>query len=208
MRCPSCAIGIEVTWKNPVEVRLCSQLRALRHGNCPVCGQLLIDLGLPGGPAGKTIIWPNTKARPLPPEVQEPYASEFRQACEVLALSPMASAALSRRILQSVIRNICQIKKPTLDQEIAELLSRKVLSSSLAGTVDAIRNFGNFAAHEQKHQVTGELLKVEDGEAEFCLDLLEQLFDELIVRPATSKAAIDKANAKLLAAGKPLIKQG
>lgn len=68
-----------------------------------------------------------------------------------------------------------------------------------------MRNIGNFAAHEIKSKITGAIVEVETGEAEWNLDVLESLFDFYFVEP--SKAAVRKAalNKKLREAGKPEI---
>jgi len=72
--------------------------------------------------------------------------------------------------------------------------------------VDAVRNVGNFAAHPTKSKQTGEIIEVEEGEAELNLDVIEALFDFYFVNPAVitkKKAAI---NQKLQDAGKPPMK--
>jgi hypothetical protein len=56
-----------------------------------------------------------------------------------------------------------------------------------------------------KDTQTGMVLDVEPVEAEWTLDLLDRLFDELIVQPATSAVRKQALNAKLKAAGKPEI---
>jgi hypothetical protein len=56
-----------------------------------------------------------------------------------------------------------------------------------------------------KDTQTGMVLDVEPVEAEWTLDLLDRLFDEIIVQPATSAARKQALNAKLKAAGKPEI---
>jgi hypothetical protein len=69
--------------------------------------------------------------------------------------------------------------------------------------MDAIRNFGNFSAHPVTDQTTLQIIAVEPNEAEWCLDILEEMSDHYYVRPALAaerKAALD---AKLAAAGKP-----
>ena len=77
------------------------------------------------------------------------------------------------------------------------------LPTYIAENVDAIRNIGNFAAHSLKAKATGEILDVEPGEAEWNLDVLDELFDFYYVQPARAKAKRDALNAKLRAAGKP-----
>jgi hypothetical protein len=52
-----------------------------------------------------------------------------------------------------------------------------------------------------------EIVQIEPGEAEWILDVLEELFDFYIVQPAKAKAKRDQLNAKLLEMGKPPLKQ-
>ena len=80
------------------------------------------------------------------------------------------------------------------------------LPSHLAGAIDAIRNLGNFAAHPLKDTNTGEIVDVEPGEAEWLLDVLEQLFDFYFVQPEVLGRKRDELNEKLEAAGKPPMK--
>ena len=49
---------------------------------------------------------------------------------------------------------------------------------------------------------------VEPGEAEWNLDVLEDLFDFYFVRPARTAAKVDALNKKLIEAGKPPMKKG
>ena len=71
--------------------------------------------------------------------------------------------------------------------------------------LDAVRNIGNFAAHPQKSTSTGEIIPIEPQEAEWNLDVLEELFDHFFVKPAKAKARKDELNKKLAEAGKPLL---
>lgn len=120
--------------------------------------------------------------------------------------SANASAALSRRCLQALIREQFGIQKSSLSGEIDELLNSGKLPSYIADAVDAIRNIGNFSAHPLKSTNSGEVIDVEPGEAEWCLDVLESLFDFCFVQPAVhmeKRAGLDR---KLVDAGKPPMK--
>ena len=68
------------------------------------------------------------------------------------------------------------------------------------------RNIGNFAAHPNKSATTGEILPVEQEEAEWNLEVLESLFDVYFVQPARARAKRDALNKKLLDANKPPLK--
>ena len=144
--------------------------------------------------------------RPLPPEIPDPYRSDYAEACAVLALSPKASAAISRRLLQHLLRDELKIVHRTLDKEIAEFVSRPGVPSHLTEAVDAIRTLGNLAAHPTKNTSTGEVIDVEPGEASWLVDVLESLFDFLFVQPkrlAAHRAALDR---KLASADRPTTK--
>jgi Domain of unknown function (DUF4145) len=61
------------------------------------------------------IVYPRKQARkPVPPEVPEPFAKDYDEARLVLEDSPKASAALSRRLLQRILREHFQIKERDL----------------------------------------------------------------------------------------------
>jgi len=116
------------------------------------------------------------------------------------------SAALSRRCLQNILRDVAEVKPNDLSKEIDEILARKELPSYLASAIDAIRNIGNFAAHPIKSKSSGELVDVEPGEAEWTLDVLEGLFDFYFVQPELLKKKKNELNQKLQDAGKPKMK--
>lgn len=121
----------------------------------------------------------------------------------MVADSPKASAALSRRCLQNLLREIGGFKSRDLNDEIQKAIDSKTLPSYIADALDAIRAVGNFAAHPIKGTSSGEVIDVEPGEAEQQLDTLELLFDFYFVQPAIAKRKKDALNAKLADAKKP-----
>ncbi|TPL75125.1 DUF4145 domain-containing protein [Mesorhizobium sp. B2-3-15] len=146
---------------------------------------------------------------PVPPEVPGAIAADYLEACNVLPLSPKASAALSRRCLQSMLRARGYTAKDLakeVDLLLAETDASKAIPVSLRTVVDGIRNFGNFSAHPITDLTSLQVIDVEPEEAEWCLEVLEECFDHFYVRPiqaAKRKAALD---AKLAGAGKPISK--
>lgn len=170
---------------------------------CPSCGKPIVamkvgQIGEEYGP--DQLVYPSNIFRFLPPEVPEHIKEDFLEATAVLTISQKASAALSRRCLQNVL----------LDQGVPpnETLSRQIdwamrsLPGYLAENIDYIRNVGNFAAHPIKNTHTGEIVEVEEGEAEFNLDVLEELFDHYYVKPTRAKSLRNKIDTKLQVAGK------
>jgi hypothetical protein len=143
---------------------------------------------------------------PLSGDVPEQFAADYREACLTLSDSPKASAALSRRCLQHILREAAKVKHGNLADEIQSVIDSKTLPTHLVESLDAVRNIGNFAAHAIKSKSSGEVLDVEPGEAEWNLDVLESLFDFYFVQPAEIKRKRDALNAKLKEAGKPQLK--
>jgi hypothetical protein len=131
--------------------------------------------------------------------------ADFDEAALVLPFSAKASAALSRRCLQALLRDRGFTQKD-LANAIQALLDSRQLPSGLADNVDLIRNVGNFAAHPMKDTNTGAILEVEPHEAEWNLEVLEGLFDFFYVGPAKDAQRRAAYNAKLAQAGKPAMK--
>jgi hypothetical protein len=153
------------------------------------------------------MVWPKAMARaPLFPDVRKEFAEDYGEACRVLADSPKASAALSRRCLQRLLRERAGTKSKDLADQIDEVLKAGSLPSHLASAIDSVRQIGNFAAHPIKSTNTGEIMDVEPGEAEWLLDTLEGLFDFYFVQPAILQRKRDALDTKLKEAGKSPLK--
>jgi hypothetical protein len=152
-------------------------------------------------------VYPRAATRPAcSPEVPKVLADDFHEACLVIADSPKASAALSRRCLQHLLREHAKVKKGDLSGEIQQVIDSGRLPSFLTEAIDAIRNTGNFAAHPAKSSKSGEVIEIEPGEAEWNLDVLEMLFDFYFVQPALLAQKRNALNEKLAEAGKPPMK--
>lgn len=151
-------------------------------------------------------VYPFDKQVLIPKEVPDTYCTDYREAKLIVSLSPNASAALSRRILQNILREEFKIEKRSLASEIDEFLKRDDIPSYISDAVDAVRNIGNFAAHPSKNKNTGEIVDVEPGEAEWLLEVLDALFDFVFVQPVRLDERRQKLNAKLENIGKPPIK--
>lgn len=109
---------------------------------CPSCKRVIIWLRLvdnAGVEIRSMMVWPKGTARaPLPKEVDEKFASDYRQACLVLADSPNASAALGRRCLQRILREKAGIGKSNLYDEIEQVITSKTLPSDLAEALHTV----------------------------------------------------------------------
>lgn len=154
-----------------------------------------------------TLLFPKYPIKQIPEEIPEKFAIDFREAHDTLPISPKASAALSRRCLQTIIREKEGITEKTLFAEIGKVLKLNKLPKSLADDLDAIRVIGNFAAHPMKDTNTNMIVEVEPGEAEWTLQVLEDLLIFYFVQEVRSIARRDELNQKLKKAGKqPMLK--
>lgn len=215
MICPHCQIGTSPNFNQATLGQDGPRQIDVRAGNCTECDRLIV-LARSFEAARGTRVQAKTEhfalfparvpPRPIPPEVVDEYATDFREAALVLQDSPKASAAVSRRLVQHIIREKAGIRKPNLDAEIDAVIAADTLPSDLAHDLDMTRTLGNFAAHPVKSTHTGEIVDVEPGEAEALLDLLEELLDFYFVRPARRAEKRDALNKKLADAGKPTLK--
>jgi Domain of unknown function (DUF4145) len=222
MQCPHCLIAFHESWTLVPLIGDVDNtaLWLIRHTICPACKRLIVQFGQAHvfpGPANNLnischettfrFVRPIAISRPrLPAEVPTDFSTDYYEAVAVLADSQKASAALSRRCLQYLLREKAATKRRGLAEQIQEVLDSGRLPSHLADNLDAIRNVGNYAAHPSKSTNTGEIVDVEPHEAEWLIEVLEGLFDFYFVQPAKSKARRDALDAKLSSIGKPPMK--
>ncbi|MFC1980172.1 DUF4145 domain-containing protein [Chloroflexota bacterium] len=215
MKCPHCLVEFHAS-KLPISLGTDEEGQwGVERYECPnaECCKLILYLVVGGSDWSKGIVYnrilihpKGINRQPIPPEVPSGFREDYIESCLVLSDSPKASAALSRRNLQYILREKAGVKPSTLADEIQEVLDKNLFPSYIAEIVDAVRNVGNFAAHPTKSKQTGEIIDVEIGEAELNLDVIEALFDFYFVNPtliAKKKAVINK---KLQDAGKPPMK--
>lgn len=129
---------------------------------------------------------PSSYAKPQQPAVPAVLVTDYREACAIRDLSPKASATLSRRVLQGMIRDFCGIKEKTLYKEIEALKKMadegKAPPGVAAETIDAmhsVRSVGNIGAHMEKD--IDVIVDVDPNEAQALIELIEMLFDEWYV---------------------------
>lgn len=227
MLCPHCLQGFHPFFYQTVlydtnSIKSPKEHCLIFYAACPECGQYMIYrkfvpqselikrfnylLRIEPEQQGADIVYPKKRHKPLSQDIPKDYADEYEESYSVIDESPKASAALSRRCLQRLLEDKAHVKKNDLAHEIKEILDSKQLSTPLANAIDAIRNFGNFAAHPLKFQVTGEIVDVEPGEAQWCLEVLEMLFDFYFVQPAEFQRRKNALNQKLTNLGKPPMK--
>lgn len=179
-----------------------------RFSDCPACERTNVKVEQKIGKQIRVryMLPEDGSIRSAPIGVPDTIATDFNEAAQVLAISPKASAALSRRCLQTVLREAGGVKPGNLSSEIDQVLEDKSVPQAIGESIDAIRNIGNFAAHPIKSSSTGEIVDVEPGEAEWNLDVLDSVFDHYYVQPRILAERREALDRKLADANKPPMK--
>lgn len=163
------------SWKSNDEPSNVSALE-ISFYKCPNCGQYTITAkGI--GNAVKDInvpIRPVSSAKQFPDYIPQAIKQDYEEACAIVYLSPKASATLSRRCLQGMIRDFWGISKPTLNKEIDELKDK--IPADLWSSIDALRQLGNIGAHMEKE--TNVIVDIDPNEANSLIQLIELLMKE------------------------------
>lgn len=209
--CPHCSVFVVLT-KDAVVSR--SELNFDLICHCPNCTksiftQVSLDCDIGSSDtqidnSGKiNTFYPAPMPVDVSDEVPTLLKTDFIQAAKILYLCPKASAAMSRRILQTILREKFNISKKNLYSEIEEFVRLPNVPSYLTDALDAVRQIGNIAAHPSKNQQTGEIIEVEQGEAEWLIEAIDSLLDFAYVQPVKLRTRKEKLNEKLRAIGKP-----
>ncbi len=122
MKCPHCGLGIN--FEEQDEYNATYQYNEseksglgyeLIHGHCPACERLIVILNegkFKRGQHGaelteitkEEVLYPKIiMPKILEPEIPEKYRNDYLEAYSVLHISPKASAAISRRLLQHLL---------------------------------------------------------------------------------------------------------
>lgn len=117
---------------------------------------------------------PESNAKPFPEYIPEPIRKDYEEACLIKDKSPKASATLSRRCLQGMIRDFHQIKQNNLFKAINALQQR--VDPAVWKAIDAVRKVGNIGAHMEKD--INLIIDVDPEEAELLIGLIERLLQE------------------------------
>ena len=121
----------------------------------------------------KTIpIFPVSIAKQFPSYIPESILQDYEEACAIVALSPKASATLSRRCLQGMIRDFWGIagKKRLIDE--IDALQDKV-SAAQWKILNSIRRLGNIGAHPEAD--VNLIIDIEPEDAQKLISVIELL---------------------------------
>ena len=117
---------------------------------------------------------PNSYAKQFPNYIPKSIINDYQEACAILETSPKASATLSRRCLQGIIRDFYGISKNRLIDEINAI--KDLIDPLIWQSIDAVRKVGNIGAHMEKD--INLIIDVDPKEAFLLKELIELLFEE------------------------------
>lgn len=117
---------------------------------------------------------PRSLAKQFPSYIPEAIVSDYKEACLIRDLSSKASATLSRRCLQGIIRDFWSVKKGRLVDEI-NLIKDKIDPITWQA-IDSVRSIGNIGAHMEKD--INLIIEVEPQEAQLLIGLIEVLIKD------------------------------
>lgn len=141
---------------------------------------------------------PNSYAKPFPEYIPAVLRQDYEEAAIILELSPKASATLSRRCLQGIIRDFWKVSKSRLIDEITAIEDK--VDPLTWQSIDSVRKVGNIGAHMEKD--INVIVDVEPKEAYLLLQLIELLFEEWYIhrheRELKLKAIVELADKKKL----------
>lgn len=137
---------------------------------------------------------PKSRAIPLPGYIPEEIRKSYEEACLIANDSPKASAAMSRRCLQGIVRdfwNIPKGKRGNLGAEISYIQNE--IDPDTFGAIKAVREVGDIGAHMEKSVDT--IVDVDPKEAELLIELIETLIEDWYV----SRSKRTNRNSALIA---------
>lgn len=170
--------------------------------HCPQCNKTALSITSVGGtiqltkqrlfPISDTIIFPEY----IPAQIRQ----DYEEACKIVSLSPKASATLSRRCLQEIIRdfwsintdfwnnnpNLCKKlnirdrNKPNLWQEIRAVEEICSIDELLIKVFKALKDLGNIGAHPTES--SSEIIDVNPDEAVMMIQFIEILLERTYIK--------------------------
>lgn len=142
----------------------------IEYINCPQCEKTSITAYRPFS-GDRIPIFPQNKMKNYPEYIPKQIRQDYEEACLIADLSPKASATLSRRCLQGMIRDFFGITKNRLADEINAVSETAGLSKSQKDALDALRKIGNIGAHPERD--INLIVDIEPNEAQLMISLIE-----------------------------------
>jgi hypothetical protein len=201
MECPHCQTEIDVkphsfalgedqdgTW----------QVSSLR---CSACDRLIVDIGTK---EGRTFpVWPASSRPTLSEDVPSEFSAEYHTASRILADSPEASAAISRRLLHRFLASHVGAGGGGLAEQVRRAADSEQIPPYLDEALRALSRVAKFSSEGHKSLHPEALTAPEPEEPEWLLDVLQSLFELYFVQPARMRRRLDALEERIGPATEP-----
>lgn len=127
---------------------------------------------------------PSSSAKTFPSYIPAAILADYKEACLIRSLSPKASATLSRRCLQGILRDFWSVKPGRLAAEIEQIKDK--VDPLTWDAIDSLRKLGNIGAHMEKD--IDVIVEVDPEEAELLIGLVETLLRDWYITREERKA--------------------
>lgn len=158
----------------------------IRH--CPSCDNVNFEaIGTDRLNGVDIPMYPSSKAKQYPAYIPKAIREDYEEAYSILSYSPKASATLSRRCLQGMIRDFWKVKPGRLYDEINEI--QNMVTPTQWKAIDSLRSLGNIGAHMENE--VNVIVEIDDGEAEKLIKLIELLIEKWYINRHEEEALLN-----------------
>ena len=141
-----------------------------------------------------TWLQPISQAKQFPKYVPQPIRDDYEEACAIVNLSPRASATLSRRCLQGMLRDFWKVSESTLAKEIAALAEDDKVPAEQRQILHVLRNIGNIGAHPEAD--VNLIIDINSEDAEKLIKVIELFINKWYVNRYEEQQLFDEVLAK------------
>ena len=131
---------------------------------------------------------PSSNAKAFPDYIPQVIIDDYNEACLIVDLSPKASATLSRRCIQGILRDFWSVKPGRLVDEIKEIEDK--IDPLTWAAIEAVRKVGNIGAHMEKD--INVIVEVDPQEATLLIGLIETLLKDWYILREERKGRLSK----------------
>lgn len=154
---------------------------AVEFALCPACNRHSIKIvGVGSEVKGiETNFSPSSLAIKFPDYIPQSIRVDYEEACKIVNLSPKASATLSRRCLQGMIRDYWEVSgKKNLFEEINAIHDK--IDPQVKQVLTGVRQLGNIGAHMEKD--INLIVDIDPNESNQLIKLIEYLMEQWYIK--------------------------
>ena len=154
---------------------------AVEFALCPACNRHSIKIvGVGSEVKGiETNFSPSSLAIKFPDYIPQSIRVDYEEACKIVNLSPKASATLSRRCLQGMIRDYWEVSgKKNLFEEINAIHDK--IDPQVKQVLTGVRQLGNIGAHMEKD--INLIVDIDPNESSQLIKLIEYLMEQWYIK--------------------------